>query len=217
MRYLRSLGSKTGTREGTRVVSSMTNKSRVEIGDTWGKLTIIAEEGRNRWGARLVRCRCECGNERVYISSVIKRKSAVSCGCFTRSIMKGRHLPYFRKSKYGSPEKSARNALYIDYKSKAKKNNRDFKLSWSEFEKITTEPCYFCGDVPRRVVKRRKSPNEVECLANGIDRLNNDLGYTVENSVACCEMCNRAKLSYPLDEFMAWVKRAHDHLFAKRG
>jgi hypothetical protein len=42
---------------------------------------------------------------------------------------------------------------------------------------------------------------------NGIDRADNALGYTVENSVSCCKICNIAKRDLTIEEFIFWGKR----------
>lgn len=41
---------------------------------------------------------------------------------------------------------------------------------------------------------------------NGIDRVNNNEGYTLLNSLSCCIICNRAKNSLSYGEFIEWVK-----------
>lgn len=45
----------------------------------------------------------------------------------------------------------------------------------------------------------------------GIDRLNNDKGYTVENIVSCCSICNKAKSNLTMEEFLAWIERIKIH------
>lgn len=42
---------------------------------------------------------------------------------------------------------------------------------------------------------------------NGIDRVDNNKGYTITNSVPCCKDCNFAKRDMTHDEFIAWVTR----------
>jgi hypothetical protein len=42
-------------------------------------------------------------------------------------------------------------------------------------------------------------------LHNGIDRLDNALGYTTANSVPCCKPCNQAKNDRSVDEFRDWA------------
>lgn len=48
---------------------------------------------------------------------------------------------------------------------------------------------------------------------NGIDRLNNDEGYTVENTVTCCSVCNRAKHTMGFEAFRAWIARVYTHIY----
>lgn len=191
---------------------SCTGKPMVIPGQVWTYFTVLHENGRNKFGARLVMCRCRCGKYKSVISSQLRAGRVVSCGCYTRHIMKGRHLSFFRKSKHKTMEMSARSMLYIDYKSKSKKIGRQFQLTLDEFANITKKPCRYCGVEPRRTVKRKKSPNPIECLANGIDRLDNSVGYTTDNSVPCCETCNRAKLAMTEGEFVSWIKQAYLHL-----
>lgn len=45
------------------------------------KLTVISEEGKNKHGMKLVRCRCECGNEKTVILKDLLRGHTRSCGC----------------------------------------------------------------------------------------------------------------------------------------
>jgi len=40
---------------------------------------------------------------------------------------------------------------------------------------------------------------------NGIDRLDSDGGYTIKNTVTCCEFCNRAKFLKTKEEFLIWL------------
>lgn len=41
---------------------------------------------------------------------------------------------------------------------------------------------------------------------NGIDRVNNDIGYIKNNCIPCCKICNRAKNSMSYDDFLNWIK-----------
>ncbi len=52
---------------------------------------------------------------------------------------------------------------------------------------------------------------------NGIDRLDNALGYTLDNCVPCCKRCNQAKNNMGLKEFRAWLVRAYKHTIETGG
>jgi hypothetical protein len=87
--------------------------------------------------------------------------------------------------------------LEISYKSHITKTLQrgygDFKLTFEEFKKLVSSPCNYC-----------KIYNAEE--ANGIDRVNNDLGYTKENCVSACWKCNRIKHFYHPDFFIEKCK-----------
>jgi hypothetical protein len=83
---------------------------------------------------------------------------------------------------------------YREYiKSALKRGYGDFELDFEEFKIIVTLPCNYC-----------KSIKEDE--ANGIDRLNNDIGYTKENCVPACWKCNRMKHFYNPEFFLEKCK-----------
>jgi hypothetical protein len=51
------------------------------LGKKIGKLTVIAEAGKNKHGAILWKCRCDCGNETILDGSILNRGLTKSCGC----------------------------------------------------------------------------------------------------------------------------------------
>ncbi|AGD92383.1 hypothetical protein LBA_00465 [Megavirus lba] len=71
---------------------------------------------------------------------------------------------------------------YNKYELYSEKKGYDFELTKEEFKKIVESDCYYCG-CPR------------EKYLNGIDRLDNDKGYIIENTVPACKICNNMKNS----------------------
>lgn len=53
--------------------------------------------------------------------------------------------------------------------------------------------------------------NNNELTYNGIDRLDNSKGYTIDNSVACCSKCNIAKGTDTKEEYIARCKAVSNH------
>jgi hypothetical protein len=47
---------------------------------------------------------------------------------------------------------------------------------------------------------------------NGLDRVDNTLGYTEANVVPCCQICNIAKQRMSVDEFVTWISKVHQHM-----
>lgn len=58
-----------------------------------------------------------------------------------------------------------------------------FELTFEQFDTLIRSPCYYCT-------------HHIDIEANGIDRVNNSLGYTIANCVPCCWECNRIKSFY---------------------
>ena len=53
-------------------------------GQPFGRLVVIREYGRDKWGKVLWLCRCECGNECVVRGDQLKNQRTQSCGCLSR-------------------------------------------------------------------------------------------------------------------------------------
>ena len=79
--------------------------------------------------------------------------------------------------------KNLKNYYKSYIKDSPKRGYGDFTLDFEAFVSLVTSPCYYC-----------KYINQEE--TNGIDRINNDIGYTKENCVSACWKCNRMKHFY---------------------
>lgn len=79
-------------------------------------------------------------------------------------------------------------ACYNSYKTRAEKKSLLFELAKDEYNTIVNSQCYLCG---------RKS---CEKYKNGIDRIDNNLGYTMSNVKPCCWSCNFIKKDMELDD-----------------
>lgn len=47
---------------------------------------------------------------------------------------------------------------------------------------------------------------------NGIDRIDSKAGYSPDNTLPCCQFCNRAKMGKPVEEFESWVNNLTAHI-----
>lgn len=75
---------------------------------------------------------------------------------------------------------------FYRYASSARKRNLDFELSREHFNSLLVLNCTYCGD----------SKNI------GVDRVDNSIGYTINNSVPCCSICNYMKKDHSLEVFI---------------
>lgn len=78
-------------------------------------------------------------------------------------------------------------------------------MTLNEFGDLTSRNCHYCGVEPRQVHKPKGSNGAY--LYNGLDRLDNAVGYTVENCVPCCYTCNHAKGKMSVEAFKVWLNR----------
>jgi hypothetical protein len=97
-------------------------------------------------------------------------------------------------------EDFALNQHLSGYKTSAKNRGLCFDLTRDQFKVLVESDCWFCGASPAPTWKHSKL--KAPPRFNGVDRLDNEKGYTVGNSVSCCGPCNRAKHTMGLQEFI---------------
>lgn len=146
---------------------------------------------------------CSCGN------TVAVNSSSLGRNYFCRNCAKGKERPFQWKQNNLGLWKD----YYRGYKSSATKRNYEFDLSLDEFRELTTKNCYYCRTEPLRTfevrVGRSKDKGTRFLLVNGIDRVDNSLGYLKENCVSCCETCNLAKRTLTEQEFLVWIQKVY--------
>ena len=181
-----------------------------ETGNRYGRLLVIEQALRPKLvtypGAWWL-CKCDCGNETIIKGAGLRYGNTKSCGCYRKEQSRiACSLPYGEASF---------NQLYKHYKANAKRRQREWSLSKEYFKDIINRNCYYCGAVPNQVCT---TPNNTgDYIYNGIDRLDNDIGYTSDNCVPCCEACNRAKLARSEEEFRDWVIKVYKHFIQGEG
>src|SRR5262249_46953177 len=107
-----------------------------------------------------------------------------------------------------------RNIVHNSYRKSARNRGHAWGLTGEDFDRLTSQDCFYCGQPPSRVQRPLRGSYEGgDFVYNGIDRVDNKLGYTLENVVPCCKTCNYAKRDMPHDEFMAWIARLTEYHF----
>lgn len=126
-----------------------------------------------------------------------------------------RTLP-IRIAKHTLPgNEAAENKKVNSYRYAAKARGIEWLLSKMEALDIMSKNCFYCGSGPCMVARNYYHNGELGesiFICSGIDRIDNDGSYSVENCVPCCTSCNKAKLDKTTGEFIAWIKRVHAHL-----
>ena len=78
---------------------------------------------------------------------------------------------------------------------RAKIRNLDVTLTFEQFKNMVGQPCAYCGDDTSKNV------------GSGLDRLNNSLGYSLDNVVVCCAKCNFGKTDrFSPEEWTVMIK-----------
>lgn len=178
-------------------------------GKKFGRLTVIRCVGnalyKGKKHSRLWECLCICGKRKNIPACQLNKGRTKSCGC---SLLEYRSLN--ARKPYGQ---NAAHTLFLSYKCGARKRNIPFEMEEEVLLSLSKNNCFYCGSEPSTVKgKRLKSGTFVH---NGLDRVDNSKGYSVENCVACCETCNRAKLQQSQTEFLQWISKAYLNLRSK--
>lgn len=167
-------------------------------GQRFGRLLVIEMTNKRFHGGVVYMVECSCG-VRLEMSHYYLRRST-HCGC-RRGHPGTAGINWAKQPK--PSETVARRHLFATYRNSATRRGYHFELTYEQFEVLTTAPCCYCGDEPRQVETDRHHT----CVYNGIDRLDSDGHYTLDNCVSCCGACNRAKGTQSVEEFNAWIER----------
>jgi len=101
--------------------------------------------------------------------------------------------------------------IYKSYKKTAEKRNLKFELSLEQLKTITSSNCIYCDSQPSMIAPRKLYTYKY----NGIDRKNNNVGYTLENSLPCCNFCNFMKSTYSETEFLEQINKIYNFRMKK--
>ena len=168
-------------------------KYRNLVGERFGRLVITKEFKKIRDDGKVLyyaRAKCDCGNviEATKGNFTRTKKRSLSCGCLQKE--KAYHTAI---SNFSLPfGEAAFNNIYRRYRYNAKVRGYSFELTKEEFASVITKPCIYCGQTPNQK-QRYADRGTGDFRYVGIDRYDNTRGYTLDNSVPCCRICNRIK------------------------
>lgn len=147
-------------------------------------------------------CTCECGNTKIVNAAKLRSGESKSCGCLWKNNI--------RKEKGIMPAKQ----IFNSYKRNANKYNRVFELTFEEFLIITSKNCFYCGRAP--IASFQPKDSWAPYVYNGIDRVDNSIGYIKSNVVPCCKNCNVAKAQMTQEEFFNLVEMIFKNTLGSR-
>ena len=165
-------------------------------GDIFGNLTVLNwDKKKRRW-----KCICKCGKITYACTSHLHNGNKKGCGCLI-----------FGPRKTRMPNNLAlKNVILKTYKRAAEKRKHEFNLTNDEFFDLIQQNCFYCGHHPSTSGPKYFEYYDNSFKYNGIDRKNNNEGYTLNNCVPCCFVCNHAKSKMTLKQFRRWIKQIYD-------
>jgi hypothetical protein len=181
-----------------------------------GRLTVIKSLNKSlRVGKRGIRklwlFKCDCGNEVECFGSDVKNGRKQSCGCLYREHKDncGKRLGIFNTK----PNKEGPiNKLFGTYKRQSIRRGYEWKLSKDEFKNLLFKKCFYCGNEPssKFTTSSNNPVNDNVLIYNGVDRKHNDVGYTKENCITACGICNRMKMDLGYEEFLNQINKIYN-------
>ncbi len=157
-------------------------------GQKYGNFTVLSyshkENNIHYWNIK-----CDCGTILSLCTGHLNQKSKTSYGCLNCGQKKRQKQSYER--------------IYTTYADSAKRRGIAFNLDLLTFKKLIEDSCNYCGVSYSKTFKVGKHNYN----HNGIDRVDNNQPYNVDNCVTCCKLCNTAKMDMNLNDFTAWLKR----------
>lgn len=170
-------------------------------GHTYGHLKVLAFSHSEPHGKTTNKhrpvwdCICSCGEQKKIKGAYLRNGHSLSCGHVREENFKKWKLPV---------GEAAFNQVWASYQQGAKSRGYSFELSQKEFKTLVASDCVYCGSKPSN---KKKIPSGSMFIYTGIDRRDNKVGYTEENTVPCCKLCNRMKGNLPFLDFVKHLRR----------
>jgi hypothetical protein len=144
------------------------------------------------------RCVCACGRERIVRTTRLRTGRVTQCATCAHAAgakagAEKRQLP---------ADVALTRKTMGTYLANARARGLVFELNEQQVAGLLRTVCEYCGTQPAPI--------------GGIDRRDNNEGYTLANSAPCCSTCNYAKRDMPASAFLAWIERAHAHGLLQR-
>ena len=99
-------------------------------------------------------------------------------------------------------------ARFRNLRKGAKRREYDWTLTFEDCSGLLLDDCHYCG-----------KPSIEEVKMHGLDRVDNDRGYHMDNVVTCCEQCNSAKSTQTYEYFIQQaqnIAKRHPQIKDKR-
>ena len=188
------------------------------LGRRFSRLVVLSRVGSDTYASKsrirkrsLYRCQCDCGTEIVCLGISLRSGNTESCGCLQKDAAL-RNIATAIVACTKPEGTAAKNTAIYNYKFNASERGLSWNLSDEQAIVLFTGNCFYCGKTPGpKNTKSEKLRNYRNFYRNGIDRIDNTVGYELDNCVACCWECNRMKNAMQQHDFLNHVAKIASH------
>ncbi len=157
-----------------------------------------------------IKCRfCNHEYESSYENWKDKRRTGKSC--IKCSNIQNKNYERLSASEYQI------SILYSNYKSRAKLKGWVFTIEKEVFKNLVTKNCHYCNMPPNKIrkdrVKSSRQEDSISFYTNGLDRIDSDKGYELNNVLTCCEDCNKDKKNLNYNQFIELIKKIYHNIY----
>ena len=190
------------------------NKTQHTPGEILGNCFELLEHlGKGNWKVKCIKC----GKvQEQYISNMKKHKSSSCFYCLHPNAIRN------HSGGKGIVSGPIEERFYNYYKARIESDNskgkkyKEWNLSLEEFISLVRGNCVYCGDTPRVDNQwsrhKRKTILDEDYSFNGIDRIDSNKGYSIDNCVSCCPKCNTMKGVLSKNEFISHINKVYNFL-----
>jgi hypothetical protein len=149
-------------------------------------------------------CLCKCGKKLAVRGENLRSGKSKSCGCYRSHLSRNRPPP--NRQALGE---AARRRYHARTRDEALRYGRVWELTEDQFFELTSSNCEYCGIEPGQEYSTKSVFGAY--VHNGIDRVDNDVGYIYENCVPCCKRCNYTKGRQEVTAWLEQCSRVAEH------
>jgi hypothetical protein len=177
------------------------SKTKNEIGNRYGKLVVIENNGLDNKQRALWKCQCDCGNIIIHQGARLRRGAKTHCGCVKPDLSKSN-----KWAGYGEIPIS----YYSRVKANASKRKIPFNISIEDMWNKYIEQAGCCALSGQVMVPPTNKNNKMKTKAS-LDRIDSNKGYTIDNIQWVTGIINIIKADLEEKYFVELCRKISDY------
>jgi hypothetical protein len=158
-------------------------------------------------------CRCDCGEMTKVPTNNILNGNTKSCGCLQLEAVRVALVSIHEGNRKLEPRLATAKKRWNDIRYTRDKD--EGFITFEQFFDLTSKNCTYCGIEPCQTwnaFAKKKNASQFSrdngtWTYNGIDRIDSNVGYLIENCCTACFQCNNAKSNQTREDFLARVPK----------